>query len=103
MTNNQLPSHRGTRPNKKGRFKTSKYAGKPSHAGVESTKRCFLGTVGSLNGPAKWPDCNRYVEAVVSKLCDRHPTPVQARGRTTLRWSLVCRDYKSIKDRASDV
>ncbi|XP_066300424.1 uncharacterized protein [Branchiostoma lanceolatum] len=80
----------------KGRFKASKSKSKPVHAGVESTKRCFLG---SQSSPAQWPDCNRYVEAVVSKLCDLHPANVQARGRTTLRWTLVSRAYKSIKNR----
>ena len=34
--------------------------------GFNSTKRCFLG---QNSGSASWPGCNRYMEAVIIKLC----------------------------------
>ena len=58
--------------------------------------RCFLG---SNAGPAQWPDCNRYVEAVISRLCDLNPSPERSKGSTKTRWTLVCRAYKEIRER----
>ena len=55
--------------------------------------RCFLG---ENVGPAQWPDANRYMEALITKLCDTHPIPVKEKGRLVTRWSLICRDYANI-------
>ena len=58
--------------------------------------RCFLG---SNAGPAQWPDCNRYVEAVMTKLFDIYQSPVQSQGTRTQRWSLVMQAYKHIREK----
>ncbi|KAK3094890.1 hypothetical protein FSP39_007551 [Pinctada imbricata] len=76
-----------------GRFKVSKSPTKP---GVDSTKRCFLG---GNTGPAQWPDCNRIVEAVVIMLCSVFPSPVREGGMVTMRWTLVTRAYKNIREK----
>ncbi|KAK3095078.1 hypothetical protein FSP39_010032 [Pinctada imbricata] len=76
-----------------GRFKVSK---SPTKAGVDSTKRCFLG---GNTGPAQWPDCNRIVEAVVIMLCSVFPSPVREGGMVTMRWTLVTRAYKNIREK----
>lgn len=60
------------------------------------TCRCFLG---DNPGPAQWPDCNRYVEAIIAKLCRKHPAAVRSNGSITQRWSLVINDYKMIRDK----
>jgi hypothetical protein len=57
--------------------------------------RCFLG---QNAGPAQRPDCNRYVEAVIVKLCSIHPQNVRKEGVRIQRWTLVCRDYKAIRE-----
>ena len=57
--------------------------------------RCFLG---SNAGPAQWPDCNRYVESIISKLCDQHPTVVRSKGTSVQRWSLVMKSYQYIRN-----
>lgn len=76
-----------------GRFNTSKTAVAP---GVESTRRCFLG---QNQGPAQWPNCNRYVEAVVIQLCDLFPTPLKRpKGSTLSRWTQILQVYKRIRD-----
>ncbi|XP_074660367.1 uncharacterized protein LOC141912850, partial [Tubulanus polymorphus] len=76
-----------------GRFKVSKTNVLP---GVESTRRCFIGENGS---PAQWPDCNRYVEALISRLCDLHPGMTRTKSGTTQRWTLVMKTYRSIRDK----
>lgn len=80
----------------KGRFKVPKRRTTCVIPGLESTMRCFLG---SNAGPAQWPDCNRYVEAVISRLCDLNPSPERSKGSTKTRWTLVCRAYKEIRER----
>ena len=60
--------------------------------------RCFLG---SNSGPAQWPHCNRYVEAIVSKLCDIHPAVVRCQGSSINQWSLVIKSYKLIREKNS--
>ena len=59
------------------------------------TVRCFLG---NNAGPAQWPDCNRYVESIISKLCDQHPTAVRSKGASVQRWSLVMKSYQHIRN-----
>ncbi|XP_051800536.1 uncharacterized protein LOC127532606 [Acanthochromis polyacanthus] len=80
----------------KGRFKKAKsYA--PSAApmlGVESMKRCMVGT-GS--GPAIWPDTSRLVEAIFIQLCILHPSSRRTMGCLQSRWTLVLRDYNTIR------
>ena len=83
----------------KGRFKSPKKRTNLVVPGLDSTKRCFLG---SSSGPAQWPDCNRYVEAVISQLCNVHPGPDRSGGTTTARWTLVCRSYKCIRERVAN-
>ena len=55
--------------------------------------------MGSNGGPAQWPDCNRYVEAIISKLCEKHPVRVRSKGSSVQRWSLVIKSYNQIKDK----
>ena len=76
-----------------GRFKATKKS--TVVPGVDSTKRCFLG---QNSGPASWPDCNRYMEAVIIKLCQIYPSPVKKNGNTTLRWTLVHKAYGKIRE-----
>ncbi|TWW53881.1 hypothetical protein D4764_0223800 [Takifugu flavidus] len=40
--------------------------------GVESTKRCVLGSSGS---PAQWPNCCRLIETIFMRLCNIHTSP----------------------------
>ncbi|TWW53259.1 hypothetical protein D4764_0220160 [Takifugu flavidus] len=40
--------------------------------GVESTKRCVLGSSGS---PAQWPNCCRLIETIFVRLCNIHTSP----------------------------
>ena len=63
--------------------------------GIESSKRSFLG---QNSGPASWPDCNRYMEVVIIKLCQIYPSPVKNNGNTTLCWTLVGNAYKRIRE-----
>ena len=76
-----------------GRFKGTKKS--TVVPGVDSTKRCFLG---QNSGPASWPDCNRYMEAVIIKLCQIYPSPVKKNGNTTLRWTLIHKAYVKIRE-----
>ena len=76
-----------------GRFKVAKKS--TVIPGADSTKRCFLG---QNSGPASWPDCNRYMEAVIIKLCQIYPSPVKKNGNTTLRWTLVHNAYCKIRE-----
>lgn len=76
-----------------GRFKAAKKS--TVVPGLDSTRRCFLG---QNSGPATWPNCNRYMEAVHIKLCQIYPSPVKQNGNTTLRWTLVGNAYKKIRE-----
>lgn len=38
------------------------------------------------------------MEALVTKLCEAYPSNIQRKGSTTLRWTLVSRAYKKIRD-----
>ncbi|XP_071501526.1 uncharacterized protein [Diadema antillarum] len=75
----------------KGRFKSSGASVMP---GVESTRRCFLG---SNTGPATWPDSNRVMECIITKLCNIFPHKQRKEGRWYLRWGLIIRAYKNIR------
>ena len=55
---------------------------------------CFLG---QNTGPAQRPDVNRYMEAMIQKLCYIFPANVVERGVRVLRWTLVLRAYQKIK------
>ena len=76
----------------KGRFKQTKKA--TTVPGVDSTKRTFLG---QNSGPASWPDANRYMEALIVKLCASNPSPVKDRQKVQ-RWWLIIASYKKIRD-----
>ena len=52
--------------------------------------------MGENVGPAQWPDANRYMEALISRLCDIHTSPAKAKKKTVSRWTLICRDYANI-------
>lgn len=56
--------------------------------------RCFLG---QNSGPSQWPSCNRYVEAITIRLCDRFPAPLRQGRKTVQRWSLILEAYKKIQ------
>ena len=58
--------------------------------------RCFVGQSGE---PAQWPDCNRYMEQLIVQLCHRFPSPEKKNKKTILRWTLVCRAYKKIREK----
>ncbi|XP_041859650.1 uncharacterized protein LOC121651452 [Melanotaenia boesemani] len=75
----------------KGRFRATK---KIVAAGVESTKRSFIGN----HSPAQWPDCNRVVEAVFVKLFARYPSTVHCEGTKVSRYTVVVRAYKNIRE-----
>ena len=57
--------------------------------------RCF---VGQGTGPAQKPDENRYMELVIVKLCTLNPSPVKEKGKTLLRWTLIMRGYRKIRE-----
>ncbi|XP_062605331.1 uncharacterized protein LOC134267127 [Saccostrea cucullata] len=80
----------------KGRFMSSKTAISPPKAGVEKTKRSFVGT-GS--GPASYPDTKRYMEMLVRRLMEVHTGPVKRANQQTLsRWSLILTSYNRIRE-----
>lgn len=62
--------------------------------GVDSTKRCVLGSSGS---PAQWPNCCRLVELIFIRLCDIHRSPKKQRTQSLSRWDLILRDYRRIR------
>ncbi|XP_070834704.1 uncharacterized protein [Chaetodon trifascialis] len=47
---------------------------------------------------ATWPDTNRLVEAIFIRLCILHPCSKRMSGCLITRWSLVLRDYNSMRD-----
>eukprot|EP00064_Thunnus_orientalis_P022462 superscaffoldBa00007576_g22659 len=62
--------------------------------GVESTKRCVLGSSGL---PAQWPDCCHLVETIFVRLCNIHTSPPKMGQHSMSRWSLILQDYKKIR------
>ncbi|KAI3352043.1 hypothetical protein L3Q82_020858, partial [Scortum barcoo] len=62
--------------------------------GVESSKRCVLGSTAS---PAQWPDCCRLIEAIFVRLCRLHKNPKKQRQGTVTRWTVILQDYRNIR------
>lgn len=62
--------------------------------GVDSTKRCVLGSSGS---PAQWPNCCRLVEMIFIRLCNIHRSPKKQQRESLSRWELILRDYRRIR------
>ncbi|XP_026145904.1 uncharacterized protein LOC113120174 [Carassius auratus] len=62
--------------------------------GVDSTKRCFLGSSGS---PAQWPNCCRLVEMIFIRLCNIHRSTKKQLTESLSRWDLILRDYRRIR------
>ncbi|KAF5880175.1 uncharacterized protein DAT39_023324, partial [Clarias magur] len=82
----------------KGRFKkTEVYAPSdtPVAGGLESLKRCVAGTGSGL---VQWPDASRLVEAVFIRLTVLHPASKRMMGGTVSRWTLVLRDYNTVRN-----
>jgi hypothetical protein len=42
--------------------------------------------VGQNAGSAQWPDCSRYLEAIVIKLCEVYPSTMKQQGVATNRY-----------------
>lgn len=77
-----------------GRFRSPKKKAEFT-PGVESLKRCVLGSTAS---PAQWPDCCRLVEAIFVRLCRLYKSPKKQQGQKTLtRWTLILQDYRNIR------
>ncbi|XP_022061604.2 uncharacterized protein LOC110959137 [Acanthochromis polyacanthus] len=76
-----------------GRFRSPKKKGVFT-PGVESTKRCVLGSSGS---PAQWLNCCRLSETIFVRLCNIRPSPKKMGQQSISRWSLILRDYKKIR------
>ncbi|XP_057184273.1 uncharacterized protein LOC130550779 [Triplophysa rosa] len=83
------PRHQTTL--KQGRFRATK---KIVATGVESTKRCFVGA----HSPAQWPDCNRVVEAIFTRLCALYSNAVRCDGVRVSRFTMVARAYRHIRE-----
>ena len=62
--------------------------------GVDSTKRCVLGSKGS---PAQWPNCSRLIEAIFLRLCEIHKSPRKQGTQSLSRWYLMIQDYRRIR------
>ncbi|XP_026144138.1 uncharacterized protein LOC113119126 [Carassius auratus] len=62
--------------------------------GVDSTKRCVLGSSGS---PAQWPNCCRLVEMIFIRLCNIHRSTKKQLTESLSRWDLILRDYRRIR------
>ncbi|XP_047203981.1 uncharacterized protein LOC124857001 [Girardinichthys multiradiatus] len=56
-------------------------------------KRCVAGS-----GPASWPDASRLVEAIFKELCALYPGSRRVEGAVISQWTLVLRDYNSIRN-----
>ncbi|KAK5608020.1 hypothetical protein CRENBAI_006066 [Crenichthys baileyi] len=78
----------------KGRFKKAKTYAPGTVAQLESIKRCVAGTGG---GPASWPNASHLVEAIFSELCALYPGNRRVEGAVLTQWTLVLRDYNSIR------
>ncbi|XP_029683086.1 uncharacterized protein [Takifugu rubripes] len=55
--------------------------------GVESTKRCVLGSSGS---PAQWPNCCRLIETIFVRLCNIHTSPKERGQHSVSRQLVLC-------------
>ncbi|XP_035858117.1 uncharacterized protein LOC116056487 [Sander lucioperca] len=76
-----------------GKFRSSKKKAAFT-PGVNSTKRCVLGSSGS---PAQWPNCSRLVEMTYVRLCNIHRSPKNKGTASLSKWDLVLRDYRKIR------
>lgn len=56
--------------------------------------RCFVGA----HSPAQWPDCNRVVEAIFTRLCALYQNAVRCDGVRVSRFTMVTRVYKRIRE-----
>lgn len=56
--------------------------------------RCFVGA----HSPAQWPNCNRVVEAIFTRLCALYPNVVRCDGVRVSRFTMVIRAYKHIRE-----
>ena len=61
--------------------------------------RCFLG---SGAGPAQWPDANRYMKVLITKLLSSVQSPVKQKSKTIQRYSVVCQLYRDIRRKIVD-
>ncbi|XP_070539244.1 uncharacterized protein [Ptychodera flava] len=53
-------------------------------------------------GTVEWPDCNRYVECLTAKLCERYPSTKEIDGTTHPKFPLVYKAYKHIQGTVLD-
>ena len=59
--------------------------------------RSFLGKA----GPATWPDANRVMECLITKLCATFPDHVRKPGqKLIMRWTVIINAYKNIRSKA---
>ena len=56
--------------------------------------RAFIGA----HSPAQWPDCNRVVEAIFTRLCELYKNGVRCDGARVSRFQMVTRTYKHIRE-----
>lgn len=56
--------------------------------------RFFIGA----HSPTQWPDCNRVVEAVFTRLCVLYPNAVCCDGVRVSHFTMVARTYKHIRE-----
>ena len=54
--------------------------------------------LGQNSGLASWPSTNRYIEAVIIKLCEVFPSSSKSNGRTIRCFSLVSNAYRRIRE-----
>ena len=54
--------------------------------------------LGGSSGPATWPDASRLVEAIFLRLCVLYPGNKRVMGVLLTRWTLVLREYNSIRN-----
>lgn len=76
-----------------GRFRSPKKKA-VSTPGVDSLKRCVLGSTAS---PGQWPDCCRLIEAIFIRLCRIHRSPRKKGKGSFTRWTLILHDYGMIR------
>ena len=57
----------------------------------------FRAFLGNNTGPAFFPDANRVMECVITKLCNLYPVNVKRYGKCFPRWGLIISAYKAIR------
>ncbi|KAI7790316.1 hypothetical protein IRJ41_008666 [Triplophysa rosa] len=57
-------------------------------------RKCFVGA----HSPAQWPDCNRVVEAIFTRLCALYSNAVRCDGVRVSRFTMVARAYRHIRE-----